>query len=129
MEKQVTFWYYNEENDTEEEITVGFPAKNVVCYDCGGNGTTYLGWAARDQPAFTREDFDYEGPEFYEDYMEGKYDGMCPCCNGNKVVLEIQPEWISKDKKELWKAYCEHLECEAAHEAEVRAERRYFYGY
>lgn len=125
--KTVTF-YVEEHPITgeliDDEISADFPAENVVCYDCRGEGTTYLGWAAKDQPAFTAEDFDYEGPDFVDDYFSGRYDGTCPACNGNKVVLEIVEKLISDKDKPLWEAYQEHLEMEHAHWAECEAERR-----
>ncbi len=49
----------------------------AICSYCHGNGVSsaYLG-------AFT-EDETAEGPDFYEDYMEGYYDRACENCDGS----------------------------------------------
>jgi len=83
-----TIELYTEQGET---FDVDFPARQVKCSDCGGRGSTYLGWAARDQPAFTEEDMAREGPDFQQDYMRGAYDRQCPGCCGKRVVLEVLP--------------------------------------
>ena len=104
------------------------PAKWEICLDCGGDGKTYLGIAAEHQPAFTREDFDYEGPDFYEDYMRGRYDAQCPGCKGSGKVKVIDEEMINKgtdqSRKQALAAWRTHCEEEAEYQAEVAAERR-----
>jgi hypothetical protein len=88
--KTATYWRETEEGD--EEITVELPASWHVCPDCSGRGTTYLGWAAKDQPAFSAEEL-WDDPDFAEDYMSGGYDQQCPGCKGRTTVLEI--DWDS----------------------------------
>ncbi len=41
------------DHDKDEEFETTFPAKYEVCSCCSGRGTTYLGWHASEQPAFT----------------------------------------------------------------------------
>ena len=77
------------ENDEGEEFEAELPTKWEICGDCRGEGKTYLGWRAKDQPAFTAEDFDREGPDFREDYFSGRYDKDCPACSGTGKVLEV----------------------------------------
>lgn len=105
--------------DVEHE----FPAHYEVCYDCSGRGTTYLGWTTKDQPAFTREDFDYEGPDFFEDYMSGFYDRPCPTCEGQRVVAEINENLRGRDQI-ISAAYEEWAKDEAHFQAICEAERR-----
>ena len=118
---------YQDEQDSSWENDNGaeFPAKWVICYDCQGTTTTYLGWASKDQPAFTQEDFAYEGQDFQEDYMEGRYDRQCPGCKGSGKVKEINETVIAADSPlgALLKQYHKHLECEAETAAEYAAER------
>lgn len=103
----------------DEEKEADFPAKWVICGDCQGEGTTYLGWAAKDQPAFTAEDFDYEGPDFYEDYMSGHYDRECPECHGQGKVLEIEPDKCKGELAILLKEHNEALRASAEIDAEM----------
>lgn len=113
--------------EIEEEVEVEFPAKWVVCPDCRGEGTTYLGWPAKDQPAFTREDFEYEGPDFYEDYMEGRYDKDCPNCKGRTTVKEVDEQFIRHKGGDLlskYNIYLNDLREEAEYQKMVEMERR-----
>lgn len=114
---------FQEEQDEswENDEGIEFPAKWVICYDCGGEGKScaYLG-------AFTAEDFAYEGPEFREDYMSGKYDKPCKPCEGSGKVKEIDESVIKADSSlgAYLKQYHEKLRGDAEYAAEVAAERR-----
>jgi len=112
------------EDEDGVETTVKFPAKWEVCGCCNGNGTTYLGWASRDQPAFTSEDFAEEGPDFAEEYFGGHYDKPCPECNGRTTVKVIDEDaCTTPELKEALDAYHERQEDDAAYDRECRAER------
>lgn len=113
--KRVTFT-----NSDGDEVVADFPAEWEICGDCQGEGKTYLGWAAKDQPAFTAEDFAYEGPDFYEDYMSGAYDSTCPVCNGDGKVLILK-----QGSGPLWDEYVEWVREEAHYQAICEAERRF----
>ena len=108
----------------DDMLTVELPAHNEVCPDCRGEGTTYLGWRAKDQPAFTREDFDEEGPDFYYDYMNGEYNKMCEGCEGRRVVKEVDVLNEKHPKYLLYKAYMAHEEDEAHYRSLCDFERR-----
>ncbi len=77
-------WVRYTENDEEE--TVLFPAKNIVCYTCDGKGTTVN--PAIDGNGLTQEDFD-EDPDFRENYFSGVYDVQCRTCKGQRVIAQI----------------------------------------
>jgi hypothetical protein len=128
MENKTVRFYVEEDPITGEivdtEIEYSFPAKFVVCYDCAGRGTTYLGWSAKEQPSFTREDFYLEGPDFEEDYFSGKYDSQCPGCKGQRVILEIEEDKIPARDIPMWEAYQNHLQAEYDYYRECEAERR-----
>lgn len=127
MSNMKTFKFYVEEHPSTGELIDGdiefsLQASWAVCPDCCGRGTTYLGWPADQQPAFSREDF-AEDPDFATDYMSGNYDKQCPCCKGRTTVLEV--DWSQVDQTcPVIKAYLEHLEHEAEYQAVVAAERR-----
>jgi hypothetical protein len=127
MLKQITLY-----DDDGEDYTVDFPAKFEVCWDCNGRGSVYLGWTSADQPAFTACDID-EDPEFFEDYMSGRYDKPCPTCKGERVTLEVTdpetwPPHLAEELQEDWTRWQQHLADDAAYQAEVEAERRFLYG-
>jgi len=112
------------ENDEGWEVTAKVPGKKVTCDDCNGKGSTYLGWTSSEQPSFSREDFDQEGPDFQEDYMAGCYDKMCPTCKGETTVVVIDREACTKEHMVAVKAYDDGQEALAEMYAEMEAERR-----
>ena len=70
------------------------PSKVVVCGRCDGKGvsTAYLG-------AYTMEEMDEQGPEFFEDYMSGMYDRQCDRCNGLRVTAVILWDELTKEQE------------------------------
>lgn len=115
----------NEEGYWSDKFTIEFPAKREVCGCCDGKGTTYLGWSDSEQPAFTYEDFAEEGPDFYEDYMTGRYDRQCPECKGLRVIKVIEEKSVPEKLKPLYQAYRESLEADYYFDAISEAERRF----
>lgn len=111
------------EFDEEGRRFYHFPAHYVVCHDCQGKGTTYLGWPASEQPAFTADDF-AEDPEFACDYMDGHYDRACPACDGERVVPEIDKAYFTPRDTEAFNSYVKWVRDEAAYQAMCAAERR-----
>lgn len=125
--KTVRFFVYEHPvtgEEIDDYVDYAFPAKWVVCYDCGGDGTTYLGWSAGEQPAFTSEDF-YEDPDFAEDYFGGFYDKQCPACKGRTTILEIEEKFLNEEQAAFYKAYCDDQYEEYLYQREVEAERRF----
>jgi len=70
------------------------PSKVVVCSRCDGKGTStaYLG-------AYTPEEMDEQGPEFFDDYMGGMYDRQCDVCNGLRVTAVILWDELTKEQE------------------------------
>lgn len=114
----ITFTRYHDDG-TEEDVEL--PSIFTVCPDCKGQGTTYLGWRAKDQPAFSREDFEAEGADFEEDYRSGRYDRDCEGCGGKRVILTVHE--FACDKAILAE-YHKRQQDDAAYAAECEAERR-----
>ena len=112
--------------ETEE---VEFPASWVVCWDCRGEGSKYLGITSSEQPSFTQSDREREGPDFMEDYMSGKYDRPCPTCKGRTTVLEVIEPAKDTEFRVRWELWQEQLkgaaECDAIQQAEMAAERAF----
>jgi hypothetical protein len=105
-----------------DELEVEFPSIMEQCPDCQGRGTTYLGWAAKDQPAFSEEEMGYD-PDFADDYARGNFDKTCPICKGARELEQV--DWELMDENDpLVLAYKEQLEEEASYQAECDAERR-----
>lgn len=89
---------YHEFSNTEETITV--PAKYEICDRCDGKGS-YVN-PAIDGNGLSREDFDEQGPEFFEDYMSGLYDIRCEECNGLRVVLVPDKQKMFLEELRKW---------------------------
>lgn len=100
--------------DDEGNETV-LPSKWEICSACRGKGTTsaHLG-------AFTRDEMDEQGPEFFEDYMAGVYDKACEPCDGSGKVEVVD---YSKLTKEQNKAYGAQLRDDMEYESICRMER------
>lgn len=75
------------DGDSIEEQEIHLPVKFEICSTCRGKGSSssYLG-------AFTREDMDEMGEEFFEDYRRGNYDRACDECKGLRVVEVVDRE-------------------------------------
>lgn len=108
----ITFKTYDE---NDEEVTLTVATTKEVCGTCNGEGTSsaYLG-------AFSGEDMAND-PEFFESYMQGAYDRVCPECNGNKVV-DVPDE--SRTPKDVWEKYVTYCTDEREYNALVEMERR-----
>lgn len=108
----ITFTTYDED---DEEVTLTVASHKEVCGTCRGEGksSAYLG-------AFSREDMDND-PDFYEDYMQGAYDRVCPECNGDRVV-DVPDE--KRTKPEVWAKFIEHCNEEVHYHSMCEMERR-----
>ena len=109
----------------DEKYTAVLPARWEICGDCYGEGKTYLGWAARDQPAFSVEDFDREGEDFMEDYMAGRYDRACPSCKGSGKSLDIDEAALKGVDLKIFEAYSAYLDEDRYYQRELESERRF----
>lgn len=107
--QRITYWH----ND-EERVA---PHKWAICGQCDGHGksSAYLG-------AYTRDDMDEQGPDFEDDYMSGRYDRACECCDGSGKVMVAD---YTRMKPEEIAAHKEDLADDAEYDAMVEAERRY----
>lgn len=106
---------YTEDGGSE---TLRLPSKRIVCPYCGGGGT-------RDVfPNGVPSEY-FDEPDFAEDYRSGMYDRLCDECHGNNVLDVIDYDALDEETraKVEW-----HEEQQAAYQAEVDAERRYFEG-
>lgn len=89
------------------ETEVTFPARYVVCHACEGSGKVLV--EGLRGVAFTQEDF-AEDPDFLPSMMAGAYDVMCPTCKGANVVLEGDPERMTRDQKATFERWQEQEE-------------------
>ena len=69
------------------------PSKVVVCSRCDGKGasTAYLG-------AYTMDEMDEVGPEFFDDVRAGLYDRVCDRCDGLRVTAVINWDEVTKEQ-------------------------------
>lgn len=80
--------------DSEYRFCVRVDTKFEVCDQCRGSGKIVD--PNIDCCGLTQEDFD-EDPDFYDDYMSGRYDQTCPRCNGKRVEsIPKFPDWLNK---------------------------------
>lgn len=103
--------------DSGDELAL--PAKYEVCPTCQGRGRHVN--PAIEPHGLTQEDFDEEGPEFFDDYMSGVYDVQCQECRGERVVAVIDRDSCSPEQLRCYEASCRELAEMRALEA---AERR-----
>lgn len=94
---------------------IELPTLWQICGHCRGSGksSAYLG-------AFTRDDFDQEGPEFFDDYMAGRYDRACDRCDGSGKVAVVDRKKLTPAQRKEWD---EQRKADREVEAESRMER------
>lgn len=112
---------YETEDGTEIETFI--PCRYEVCDRCRGSGTIVN--PAIDGHGISQEEFD-EDPDFEEGYFSGRYDIVCPDCQGKRVV-SVPDE--SRADPAVLKAYHDDKRAEADYERECEAERRFCGGY
>ena len=107
-----TITIYNAEGEEQELF---LPTHREVCPTCDGKGTSsaYLG-------AFSGDDM-REDPEFFEDYMAGRYDRTCEECNGLRVIEVVDIDKMPAADRAL---YEEHMREEASYNSMCEMERR-----
>lgn len=101
----------------DEGYEVEIPHRWEICGACRGEGqsSAYLG-------AYTQEDMDEAGPEFFEDYMAGHYGRACDECGGSGKVMVADYKRMTPDQRRAWEADQQAL---ADMRAEEEAERRF----
>lgn len=99
---------------TEEYIDL--PWKWEICFACDGHGksSAYLG-------AFTHDEL-FEDLDFAEEYLEGRYDRPCDCCDGQGKVKVADHNRMTEAQEA---AYRQELADRAADRAEYEAEKRF----
>ena len=100
---------------------IELPFKWEICSVCEGRGksSAYLG-------AYTQDEMDQQGPEFFEDYIGGVYDRTCDACESTGKVKVADKARISKLNWREWEAQCR---ADREVDAEERAERRQLGGW
>jgi RecJ-like exonuclease len=95
---------------------VALPSKWVICSACDGHGksSAYLG-------AYTQDEMDQQGPEFFEEYISGGYDRTCGACDGSgKVQVADHSKMTKAQRRELRQQQDAEDYCRAEEEAERR---------
>ena len=101
------------------EQVLNLPAKYEVCWRCSGKGAHDC-W----EGGMTGDEMAEQGPDFFDDYMSGMYDRQCTECHGKRVLSVVDRLRCNPEDLVL---YEQHLEQEAAYQAEIDAERRMGY--
>jgi RecJ-like exonuclease len=101
-----------------DAITV--PMVWEICSVCRGNGQHSHGIGAITQEEWFR---DWDEDE-RENYMNGFYDKPCEACQATGKVYVIDVDRFEVQHPELFKAYIEQCEEEAAYQRMCDAERR-----
>jgi hypothetical protein len=109
------------EDEDEKEITATIKCKYEVCSTCRGTGTTVN--PSIDGNGISPEQF-AEDPEFEEAYFAGRYDIVCPDCNGMRVELVPCQKQDDPNFEKVINLIREEMQSEREYEAEVEAERR-----
>lgn len=104
--------------DDDEEYIATFPAIYEVCDTCRGRGKHV-------NPSIDSHGITFqEDPEFAESYFSGVYDTTCFECQGRRVVLMINEQYLSESQKEDLERFHEWQEDEMIYRATCEAERR-----
>ena len=87
-----------------------------ICISCQGHGksSAYLG-------AYTQSEMDEAGPEFFDDYMAGRYDRPCETCDGTGKIKVVDRKKLTPAQRLEWD---EQRQCEREERAIRAAERR-----
>ena len=93
--------YYDENGNYDENEIINpegkfyFDAHYVVCHECEGEGSHFRRDLDENRLVESMiEDGDDEG---VESYYNGRYDEVCRCCHGLRVVYDyVLPEWAKK---------------------------------
>jgi hypothetical protein len=98
---------------------VKLPTRFEVCPQCEGRGTSsaYLG-------VFTASEWAEQDDDFKEDYIAGRYDRPCECCNGLRVIPVVDED---RCDPELLKEYQRQMD-EEAHDREIERQERLMEG-
>lgn len=110
MEIKVEIGY----NDDDEMIVETLPAKFEVCHECEGHG--YVLNPSMRGHCYSAEEFHdaFEDEDDRAEYFKrgGRYDVVCPCCNGKNVVKVIDEEACNAkpELKAIMQAY--HTRCD-----------------
>jgi hypothetical protein len=111
-------WDEDEAAESGRVLLDGIPARWRVCDTCNGRGKHAN--PDIDAHGLTSEDFD-EDPDFADDYFRGAYDVPCYGCGGRTTVLVPDGDSMTQAQRDELRR---RLQEEAAHYAEVLAERR-----
>ena len=105
----IDFMKDQEDIDLTRHLTWG------ICPDCQGEGHTHL-----HSMVITADDF-AEDPDFYDDYMAGRYKTPCPanCQDGKVKVLELH--YVTEAIQEAHRAWHYEMQSLASIEAQERA--------
>ena len=73
----------------------------MICPDCRGEGHHVL-----HGHAFTADELDELGPEFFEDMQSGVYDTVCEFCGGpGKVLKDRYEDWAEEQQDRRTRMY------------------------
>lgn len=99
-------------------VPLPMPCVNSLCTLCDGDG--HVVNPSIDAGGLSDDDF-HEDPEFYENYMGGRYDVTCPECKGERVIGALDDNGrLNEAQREALK-YIERIERERYEDARDRA--------
>lgn len=104
------------ENENGEEEEISLPGKYEVCSSCLGEGTHVN--PNIDGHGITAEEWEQDWDDESRDmYFSGGYDVTCYQCQGQRVTLDIDEDWINTSgtdqQKEALVRYHDNLLFEA----------------
>ena len=99
-----------------------FPSKVIVCPCCDGSGRSLID--GMQGHAYTDEELDELGEEFFQDMMNGKYDTTCYECGGARVTASLITIGLSPEDTDRLQRYHDDLHAEEVTRREHEAERR-----
>lgn len=111
----------------DDEQPIKLPMERIVCPTCRGEGKIVN--PAIDGHGIPADDECWDDDDFREGYFGGRYDVICPECDGRNVIDIVDEDALIATDPELYRRYVDAWSQRRSDEAAEEMERRYCGGW